>query len=305
MQKLNSTKKGLSLIKKVTFLSLFSIFFFSCKSLPENSKSKVNSLDLLDYSNNFYLSIPTKVDPDLIKRILQSNVKGLSESDADSLLERIDRTYIGLTRNYKSTKIQAAADVNIPKKYIPSILTAKKGWEKSSFNAINPDTKYDIFTQNNMAISFPSNANCCFGENIEYMLQQYNEIYNTPADSVINEKNSELPDEIYNWLSESKDVIRFFTINPQTYLSMLIGTNINLQLINVWGEIKPDPTNSKMLLLDFFFEFKSELVKKAGQALLSYTFALTNPEITSESATVLKVSGIQLPKEQLYKILVL
>ena len=50
---------------------------------------------------------------------------------------------------------------------------------------------------------------------------------------------------------------------------------------------------------------KSELVKKAGQALLTYTFALTNPEITSESATVLKVSGIQLPKAELYKLLVL
>lgn len=305
MLKLNSAKKGMLLLKKVAYLSLFSIFFFSCKTLPEDSKSKVNSLDLLNYSNNFYLSIPTKVDPDLIKRILQSNVKGLTDDDANQLLERIDRTYIGLTRNYKSTKLQASADVNIPKKYIPSILTAKKGWSKRTFNAVDPDTKYDIFSQNNMDISFPSNNICCFGESMEYMLQEYNQIYNTPEDSVIDEKYSPLPDEIYDWLFGRSDVIRFYTIKPQTYLSMLIGTNINLQLVNVWGEIKPDPTNSKMLLLDFSFEFKSEIVKKAGQALLTYTFALTNPEITSESATVLKVSGIQLPKEQLYKILVL
>lgn len=305
MQKLNLAKKVMSLAKKVTCLSLISIFLFSCKSLPEDSKSKVNSLDLLDYSNNFYLSVPTKVDPDLVRRLLQSNVKGLTDDDTEKLLERIDRTYIGLTRNWKSTTIQAAADVNIPKKYIPSLLTAKKGWTNRTFNAENPATKYSIYTQNNMDIAFPSNNITCFGANTEYMLQKYNEIYNIPEDSVIDEKYSALPDEIYNWLSGSDKTIRFYTIKPQTYLSMLIGTNINLQLVNVWGEIKPDPSNNKMLLLDFVFEFKSELVKKAGQALLTYTFALTNPEITSESATVLKVSDIQLEKDAIYKLLVL
>lgn len=305
MRKHNSKKMGMSLIKKVTFLVLFSTFLFSCKSLPENSKSKVNSLDLLDYSNNFYLSIPTNVDPDLIKKILQSNVSGLSESDTKQILDRVSHTYIGLTRNWKNTTIQAAADVNIPVKFIPSLLTAKKGWERKSFTAENPSTKYEIYSQNNMDIAFPAGSNCCFGANMDFMLQKYNDIYNTPSDTVIKDKASVLPDSIYDWLSQGEDVIRFYTINPQTYLSMLIGTSINLQLKNVWGEIKPDPANSKMLILDFVFEFKSELVKKAGQALLTYTFALTNPEITSESATVLKVSGIQLPKEQLYKLLVL
>lgn len=305
MQKLNSAKKVISSLKKVIYLSLISVFIFSCKSLPESSKSKVNSLDLLDYSNNFYLSVPTKVDPDLVKKLLLTNVSGLSEGDAKQILDRVDHSYIGLTRNWKSTKLQAAAKVNIPTKFIPSLLTAKKGWERKSFTANNPNTKYDIYSQNNMDIAFPANSNCCFGENMDFMLQKYNDIYNTPSDSVIQEKFSVLPEDLYNWLSGNDEVIRFYTIQPQTYLSMLIGTNINLQLKNVWGEIKTDSTNDKMLLLDFYFEFKSELVKKAGQALLTYTFALTNPEITSESATVLKVSGIQLPKEQLYKLLVL
>lgn len=290
----------------IVLLVLINILFFAgCKSLPEQSTTKVNALDLLDYSNNFYMSVPANVDPDLMKRLVQNNFAGVSEKDTQSIIERIDRMYIGLTRKRNSTDIQAAADVNIPKKYIPSILTAKKGWAKSSFNATNPDTKYEIYTQNNMDLSFPSNNICCLGKNMTFMLSKYHQIYNTPEDLSPDVKYSELPDSIYNWVFGSDSEIRFYTIAPKTYLSMLIGTNIDLQLKEVWGSIRQDPDYEDMLLLDFTFDFKNETFKKAGKALLLFTFGLTNPISDSDSPTTLTISGIQLPKKQLYKLLVL
>lgn len=306
MQKHNFVKKTAKIFK-ISLLSLFLIGLFSCKTLPNQSKTKVNALDLLDYTNNFYLSVPTKTDPELVKRILQSNVNGLSDEDTKKLLERIDHTYIGLTRNWKNTTIQASANVNIPTKFLPTILSKKKGWEKRVFTASEPASKYDVYAQNGMELCVPENSICCLGANMDYMIEKYNQIYNTPSDTVSepNQSFSSLPKNIYDYLSGNDEVIRFYTVKPQTYLSMLIGTNINLQLVTVCGEIRPDPQNKNMLLLDFVFEFKSELVKKAGQALLSYTFALTNPEVSSDSPTVLKVSGIQLEKEAIYKLLVL
>lgn len=304
MRKHNSTKKGMSFFV-VAFLALFSTLIFSCKSLPEQSTTKVNALDLLDYSNNFYMSVPSQVDPDLMKRLVQNNFAGVSEKDTQSIIERIDRMYIGLTRKRNSTDIQAAADVNIPKKYIPSILTSKKGWEKTYYEAKNPDEKYDIYSQNNMDLAFPSNNICCLGKNMSFMLSKYHEIYNTPEELSPDVKYSVLPDTIYNWLSGSDQEIRFYTIAPKTYLSMLIGTNIDLQLKEVWGSIKQDPDYEDMLLLDFTFDFKNETFKKAGKALLLFTFGLTNPISDSDSPTSLTISGIQLPKKQLYKLLVL
>lgn len=304
MRKHNSTKKGMSFFV-VAFLALFSTLIFSCKSLPEQSTTKVNALDLLDYSNNFYMSVPSQVDPDLMKRLVQNNFAGVSEKDTQSIIERIDRMYIGLTRKRNSTDIQAAADVNIPKKYIPSILTSKKGWEKTYYEAKNPDEKYDIYSQNNMDLAFPSNNICCLGKNMNFMLSKYHEIYNTPEELSPDVKYSVLPDTIYNWLSGSDQEIRFYTIAPKTYLSMLIGTNIDLQLKEVWGSIKQDPDYEDMLLLDFTFDFKNETFKKAGKALLLFTFGLTNPISDSDSPTSLTISGIQLPKKQLYKLLVL
>lgn len=292
-------------LKIVLFFLINILFFAGCKSLPEKSTTKVNSLDLLDFTNNFYMSIPSNVDQELLQRLIQNNFSGVSEKDAKSIIDRIDHMYLGLTRNRNITTIQASADVNIPTKYVPSILSAKNGWKKSVIQEKNPDTKYDVFTQNGMDISFPSGNNCCLGKNMDFMIQQYHEIYNTPAEESEDYKFSVLPDDIYNWLSGSDDEIRFYTISPKTYLSMLIGMNIDLQLKNVWGSIRQDPKNKNILLLDFTFDFKSEAFKKAGKSLLLFTFGLTNPISESDSPTALTISGIELKKEQLYKLLVL
>lgn len=292
-------------LKGITFLLLINSFILGCKSLPEKSTTKVKSLDLLDASNNFYMSIPSNVDPDLLKRLIQNNFTGISEKDAQSILDRVDFMYLGLTRNRKTTKIQAAADVDVPKKYVPSILTAKKGWSKETIELDSPSAKYDVFTQNELSISFPSNEICCIGENMNFMLNKYHEIYNTPLEESENVKFSVLQNNIYDWLSSNENDIRFYTIAPKTYLSMLIGTNIDLQLTEVWGSIRQDPSNKDLLLLDFTFNFKNETFKKAGKALLLFTFGLTNPISDSDSATTLSISDIQLKKEQLYKLLVL
>lgn len=294
-------------MKKLKFglLFCFVLFIFGCKSTPKPETTKVKPLDLLDFSNDFYLSVPSNVDKALLERLVQENFKGVSTKDTKSILDRINRMYIGLTRNHKSTVIQASADVNVPIKFLPSVLSKKKGWTSTPVNLTNPSSTYTVYSQDAISVSFPDSNVACFGNNMNFMLSKYHEIFNTPENLSSNSKFSVLPQDLYTWLENGPDEIRFFTYDPRYYLTMLIGMDINLQLTKVWGAIKPDTEHEDIMLLDLNFEFKNEALMKAGKALLLFTFGLTYPVSDSSSKNALSISGIQLPKEQIYSILVL
>ena len=122
-----TTKSGVSRLKKhkinmkavfAAFIS-FSALFFSCKSLPAGND--VSAIELLDNESSFYIAIPKNADQDLITRIIQNNIE-ISEKDAKTLSDRIEKVYCGLNRSRNSTEIQVAVDASIPQKYIPSLL---------------------------------------------------------------------------------------------------------------------------------------------------------------------------------------
>ena len=95
----------------------------ACKSAP--LAVEVNPLDILDSESSFYMAIPRKADPELIKRVVQNNIDGLSDSNAQLLTDRINKVYCGLNRTRKSTTIQATIDASIPQKYVSKVLNKK------------------------------------------------------------------------------------------------------------------------------------------------------------------------------------
>ena len=284
-----------------SLILFFLISLFSCKSLP--NLTVVKAPDLLNNKKNFYISIPSAADPELIKFIIKSNIENISDSDVDEIVSRIDRAYAGLNADNKNPRLQLAIDSNIPVKYIPKILTKKNGWEVKEFTGPTSASKYGIFSHNEIVMAFPSDKLTLLGEDVEGMVTQYDEVHSIPAEDSVGMTFENIDKLTYSWITESSSEIRFITNKPETFLLMLTGQKLTLQLNTVRGSFVCDPKNDNQYILDFIFEFKNEKAAKAGKVMLGFAFGLADGDDNSLKATEVKIEGIKLSKKQLYDIL--
>ena len=284
-----------------SLISLFLILVTACKTLP--NLTVVKAPELLDNKKNFYISIPSAADPELIKFLIKNNINNISDSDVDEIVSRIDRAYAGLNADNKNPKLQLAIDSNIPVKYIPKILTKKNGWEVKELTGPASQTKYGIFTQNQITMAFPSDKLTLIGEDVEGMVNKYDEVHSIPAEDSIGEYYGTLDQLTYSWITESDSEIRFITNKPETFLLMLTGQKLTLQLNTVRGSFICDPKNDNQYILDFIFDFKNEKAAKAGKVMLGFAFGLADGDDKELKSTEVKIDGIKLSKKQLYDIL--
>ena len=265
--------------------------------------TKVKAVDLLDNNNNFYISIPNAVDPELIKYVIKNNVKDISAKDVAELSDRINRAYIGLDTDKKNPQIQLAVDSEIPLKLIPKILNKNSGWESVTYTPENSINKYKIYSQNAITMAFPAKHIACFGRNVKKMITKYDSIFTIPEEESFGVSYSELDDSVLEYLTRSDSEINFIAKAPDKFLLMLTGQKLNLQLNYVKGSFVVDPKNSDQYILDFYFGFKNSKYLKAGKTLLTLAFGLTDSKSDSENPNELYVSGIKISKKQLYDIL--
>ena len=284
-----------------SLICLFLLLVTACKSVP--SGTIVQAPELLEKNKNFYISIPTDVDPELVKYLIKSNVEGISDSDVNELAQRINRAYAGLNADNKDSKLQLAIDSNIPVKYIPKLLTKKNGWSVTEYTGPVSSAKYGIFSQDKVTMAFPSDKLALLGDNVEGMLARYDEIHNIPADDSIGKNYSVLDTQTYEHITESASEIRFITNKPETFLLMLTGQRLTLQLETVRGSFVCDPKNENQYILDFIFDFKNKTVAKAGKVMLGFVFGLADGEDNTLKETEVKITGIKIKKQQLYDIL--
>ena len=284
-----------------SLILFFLISLFSCKSLPTGTV--VKAPDLLNNKKNFYISIPSSADPELIKFIIKSNIQNVSDSDVEEIVSRIDRAYAGLNADNKNPKLQLAIDSDIPIKYIPKILTKKNGWEVKEYTGPTSGTKYGIFTQEEIVMAFPSDKLTLIGEDVEGMINQYDQIHAIPAEESLGKSFENLDELTYGWITESSSDIRFITNKPETFLLMLTGQKLTLQLNTVRGTFICDPKNDNQYILDFIFEFNNEKAAKAGKVMLGFAFGLADGSDNSLKPNEVKIEGIKLSKKQLYDIL--
>lgn len=282
----------------------FSALFFSCKSLPAGNE--VSAIELLDNESSFYIAIPKNADQELITRIIQNNIE-ISEKDAESLSDRIEKVYCGLNRSRNSTEIQVAVDASIPQKYVPSLLNTKNGWTVSKFIPDNSLNVYPVYSYAGMTLAFPSDRLVCLGRDVEKMLSTYDRLFS--AEVIYVEENNEeteadkLSPELYAFLEGADSEIRFCANKPQSFLTILTGAQLDLKLIDVSGAFIQDPKFNKQYILNLSFNFKNETFLKAGKSLLTLAFGLTNSQSEIVGNTTLKINGIKIDKNQLYKLL--
>ena len=297
--------KKSSFIKKLTVLALGAIMISitACKSAP--LAVEVNPLDILDSESSFYMAIPRKADPELIKRVVQNNIDRLSDSNAQLLTDRINKVYCGLNRTRKSTTIQATIDASIPQKYVSKVLNKKNGFSQSVFSPEKSSNTYEVYSQDGLDLAAPSGKVLCLGRDINALLTNYDTIYTTAEPNYTGTEYSPLEPELYNYLYDADSEIRFFANKPQSFLTILTGTNLDLKLINVSGSFICDTKHNDQYLLNLHFNFKNEKFLKAGKVLLTLAFGLTDSQSYIEGEDQLFINGIKIKKEQLYKLLVL
>lgn len=297
--------KKSSFIKKLTVLAIGAIVISisACKSAP--LAVEVNPLDILDSESSFYMAIPRKADPELIKRVVQNNIDGLSDSNAQLLTDHINKVYCGLNRTRKSTTIQATIDASIPQKYVSKVLNKKNGFSQSVFSPEKSSNTYEVYSQDGLDLAAPSGKVLCLGRDINTLLTNYDTIYTTAEPNYTGTEYSPLEPELYNYLYNADSEIRFFANKPQSFLTILTGTNLDLKLIDVSGSFICDPKHNDQYLLNLHFNFKNEKFLKAGKVLLTLAFGLTDSQSYIEGEDQLFINGIKIKKEQLYKLLVL
>ena len=298
-------KNGSYLLKKLnknkfSILLVLISFLFGCKSVPQ--KTYVEPLNLLDNESTFYVAIPKSVDPELVKKIITTNVQDISEKDAELIASRIEKIYCGINKSKKGIELQGSIKANIPTSYVPKVFNKRNGWNEGVVSGSTEEFKY--YSNDSINIAFPSSNIVCIGRGMQYMLDTYDVLSNeiSAEDDIITNK-SELPDELYNYLLNANNEIRFYANKPQSFLSLLTGANLNLKLIDVSGAFIVDPSHENQYLLQLNFDFKNEKYLRAGKGLLALAFGLANGQTEIVGNTKLIVKDIKINKNQLYKIL--
>lgn len=292
MKKLNSI---------LILLNLSLILLSGCKSLPAGRI--VDPIELLDNNSAFYIAIPKEADTVLIQRMIKNNVRNLSDSDAKLITDKVNKIYCGLNRSRNFLEIQASIDSSIPVNLAPKIMNKKNGWTVTKYKPESSIVEYPVYTYEDIDLTFPNASITCLGRDIEQMLNKYDTLSSMPAEDT--NIYSDLPDELTDYLKGADKEIRFYANKPQSFLTVLTGANLDLRLIDVKGSFVTDPKHENQYLLDLDFNFKSDKFRKAGRALLTLAFGLTNSQAEEIDFSELKISGIRIDKQQLYKILVL
>lgn len=306
MKKLNKT-----FINSILLLICFTIssFLLGCKTVPVGKI--VDPINLIDYKSGFYIAIPKDADPVLIERIVSKYIPGLQEKNVNLICDKTNKIYLGINRTRNDTQLQASIDGDIPVRYIPKVLTKKNGWTVKDLQVGNSDKIYSVYNTNDFDVAFPAQNIVCIGRDMDYMINKYDMLSSIPVDLSLenpvieDDYNSDLPRTVYDYLKGAETDIRFYAKNPQSFLTILTGTNLNLKLIDVSGSFTVDPKRDDQYLLDMTFNFKENKFLKAGKALLNLAFGLSNSQSDTIGDSSLEIKGIRISKEMLYKILVL
>lgn len=305
MQKHNIIER----IVRFLIINLAILSCFSCKT-PQETVKTVNPLELLDNNSSFYLAIPVEQDKDLVKKMVLSNVQGISEKNAEQIVDRTEILYVGLNKKRRYTEVQLSAKCEVPKIAISKVFSKRNNFEevKISFDDLNKE--YSVYNRKDLAISFPANDIVILGRDLQFCLEKFAVLssdFDLQSNIELNEKiNSlNLNSSAFEWLNNNEGEVRFFAQKPQAFLQMLVGANLNFKLIYVKGSMNTDEKYPDQYLMNLEFEFRDSRLVNAAKGALSLAFGLTNSEVIQNSSTNLQIKNIKIGKKQLYKILVI
>lgn len=284
------------------------VAFAGCKTLPTGKV--VDPINLLDEKSGFYIAIPKSADPALIERIVVTHIPGLPKKNVDMICDRTTKIYSGINRSRAGISVQSAIEGTIPTRLIPKLLTKKNGWNIKNFQGEGSLIPHTVYNANGLDVSFPAQNVVCIGRDMGYMLNKH-DLLSVIPDTIqedvepVDQYLSDLPRPVYDYLKGAESEIRFYANKPQSFLTILTGTNLDLKLIDVKGSFQVDPNREDQYFLNIYFNFRENKFLRAGKALLNLAFGLSNSQSEVIGESGLNITGIRISKDMLYKILVI
>ncbi len=269
----------------LAFVCLCSILLFSCKS-SNVEQITVDPLSLLDDDFSIYISVPTTSNQELVSKILQSRISGLSEKDALSITSRTNVLYAGLGTVQDRAKLQSVIETSIPHFMLSSSLTKKNGWTLVKSDSF----EWWEHTSDSFELAMPTTNLLCAAQDVKPMLEKLEE--NTEASKT----------KWRDWICEESDDLRFYITRPGQYLRSLIGQPINIGTDSIYGSfsyLRESEKDGGLYELSFNIHLLEKRSVVALRALLGLSFAMAGGSVEQVDEFTLKISGIEIATNQI------
>ncbi len=274
---------------------LFANLFFSCKTTAQKTDlAEVNPLALLSEDSSIYVNVPVQKHVDLTAAVLCAELAGLSEKDARTLAQRIERLYAGLGTVTDRSRLQAAALGDIPKIALNAVLTKKNGWYEQTYQApsssealsLGYPSEFSYYTRKDtdFVMGLPSQNVFCVAKNVFPLLDKY-ALRPEPQDNPVNQ-----------WLNVDCEEIRFYITKPGQYLRNLIGIGVN-GCDAVYGTMVSDGKGEYTLSFDLHLTTPRAL--RVFSAALELSFGMMGGSVKIMDETTVHLEGLEMTEKKI------
>lgn len=282
----------------VVLLAAASLFFNSCKSLPESAP--VDPLSLVDNDAGLYVYIPVQANTGFVNRTF-SKVTGFSEKDTDQIVSRTQ--YIAIAAGTNNGATQIATSGNYPVKYLKYGINEKNGWVESDLN-IN-ENQYKVFSNypKNLQLSVPSPYNAVVSADVNEMMKKYDFAEGLALNSDSKNADNVIPlgfdENIYNELTKIKNgEIKFYAAQPSQLVKLFLGKKVDVGIERASGYLLPVGTKESFgIYMDI--ELKDPKTMKASCAALKLAMFPVTAKIQQVSSKTIRITDLEVSWKQL------
>lgn len=274
-------------IKTVFAFFFLALLFFGCKSAP--IVNPVDPAELLSSDRAIYMTVPVQPNEEFVVRAVEK-IAGCSEKDARKIAERTEKIYISVG---SLGEVELAAKGDFPSNMIGFALTEKKGWKKTTFK----EYQYFTGTQSSYQISLPSPEVAVVAQNIEPMLEKYDDAANNDLHQV------SMDEEIYAFLeNEESGSIEVFAPVPKAFIRTFIGANVNSPVQSISGTFT-NISAEKEFGLKLSVKMNDPRTMKAAVAALKIALFPIPAKVVQSGESTISVTDITLGYDELLKFM--
>lgn len=324
MKKSGELKLKNKCIKFITTIAVvvLTFVFFSCKSLPANNLVPVKTFDMLDDEGALYMHIPAKTNQNFLDVLFTKATKNVDSTSIGMFVSRMGNMYLSIGSKTNKKRYQAAIDMTMSVSSILSDSFKQQGIKKLTYvpesKLADSDAKflgYQYYAIDNFQIALPSYNQIVFAQDVKPMLNMFDfeqkeviDLLEDVKEADIKQINSSFENnsrkdwkssDLYKWISEDTQDIRFYIVRPQSFLANLLGTNVSVNTFKLKyakGSFAKLPNSKYELTLELEF-LESRFIKPAT-SILMLALGLTDSEISLTSPSTILLKGVHLSVDQ-------
>lgn len=298
--------KGASAAVFAVAAALFFVIVVSCKSAPAAKEAEIDPVALVDTNASFYFYMPVKANAEFAKKVLCKKIEGLSEKDAESIVNHTKTIVIASGIQNNNSAFQIATSGSYPLIAVQASLTESNGWRKKiSADSACPYTYY-VQKGTMMQLSVPSSNSALVSEDIQPMMQKYQNSMLMQSSPEAEYKNA--PDgwdeKTYDFLTCGKPgEIKFIAFNPASFVAGFLKKDIKLGIQSISGTMTQN-AKSGIFNLELNVEVTDSRTIKAALSMLKIALFPIPAEIVQVDENHIKITSITITWDGLTDLLV-